>query len=152
MRRSRLGDLKQAEIYLQANLDGDQLTPASKEWRDSLFALGDLLHVAGRDAEAIVRLEDALQRYANAPQATAARYLLADSSRRLALTMRAGLGTEISSAVQGERIRDRPPFPSRLGGLRRVAKRAQPTGRGRHDRAGAGRAAERPLRYGRRLF
>ena len=46
------GDLKRAEAFLQDNLNGKQ-TPASKEWRDSLFALGDLLHLAGPDAEAI---------------------------------------------------------------------------------------------------
>ena len=95
--------MKQAETFLQDNLNGEQLTPASKEWRDSLFALGELLHNAGRDREAIQRLEEALQRYPNAPQATVARYLLADSSRRLAMDLRAGLGKEISSAVRGER-------------------------------------------------
>ena len=88
---------------MQDNLSGEQLTPASKEWRDSLFALGDLLHVAARDAEAIPRLEEALERYPDAPQAIGARYLLADSSRRLAMELRASLGKEISSAVRSER-------------------------------------------------
>ena len=96
------GDIKQAEGFLSDNLNGDQLTPAAKEWRDSLFALGDLLHLAGRDADAIVRLEEALRRYPDAPQAIAARYLLADSSRRLAISIRAGLAKEISSAVRSE--------------------------------------------------
>jgi tetratricopeptide (TPR) repeat protein len=80
------------------------LTPASKEWRDSLFALGDLLHTAGRDAEAIPRLEEALRRYPDAPQAISARYLLADSSRRLALALRAGFSKEISVAARNDRI------------------------------------------------
>jgi TolA-binding protein len=96
-----LGDMKQAEAFLADNLNGD-LAPQSKEWRDSLFALGDLLHLAGRDSEAIPRLEEALQRYPDAPQATDARYLLADSSRRLAMTIRAGLAKEISSVVRSE--------------------------------------------------
>ncbi len=96
------GDIKQAEGFLDDNLNGDQLTPAAKEWRDSLFALGDLLHLAGRDAEAIARLEEALRRYPDAPQAIAARYLLADSSRRLAKTIREGIAKEISSAVRSE--------------------------------------------------
>ncbi len=56
-----MGDLKQAETFLQDNLDGEQLTPASKEWRDSLFALAELLHDAGRDGEAIRRLDEALR-------------------------------------------------------------------------------------------
>jgi tetratricopeptide (TPR) repeat protein len=98
-----LGDLKQAETLLQDNLDGEQLTPASKEWRDSLFALGELLHGAARDREAIERLQESLQRYPDAPQATVARYLLADASRRRAMELRAGLEKEISSAVRGER-------------------------------------------------
>jgi tetratricopeptide (TPR) repeat protein len=97
------GDLKQAEAFLRENLDGEQLTPASKEWRESLFALGDLLHLAGRDAEAIPRLEEALQRYPEAPQAVSARYLLADSSRRLALTLRSGLAKEVSSTARNDR-------------------------------------------------
>ncbi len=98
-----LGDLTQAEAFLQDNLSGEQLTPAAPEWRDSLFALGDLFHLAGRDAEAIRRLEEALQRYPDAPQAVSARYLLADSSRRLALALCAGLAKEISSAVRSQR-------------------------------------------------
>jgi TolA-binding protein len=98
-----LGDLKQAEAFLLDNLNGEQLTPASKEWRDSLLALGDLLHVVGRDTEAIARLEEFLDRYPKVPQAHTARYLLADSSRRLALAMRAGVGKEVSSAAQSER-------------------------------------------------
>jgi tetratricopeptide (TPR) repeat protein len=96
------GDIKQAERFLSDNLGGDQLTPASNEWRDSLFALGDLLHVDGQDAEAIARLEVALQRYPDDPQAIDARYLLADSSRRLAITIRASLAKEVSSSVRSE--------------------------------------------------
>jgi TolA-binding protein len=96
------GDIKQAEGFLSDNLNGDQLTPASKEWRDSLFALGELLHLGGRDAEAIARLEEALKRYPDAPQAIDARYLLADSSRRMAVAIRGGLAKEISSAVRSE--------------------------------------------------
>ncbi|MGO9112239.1 MAG: tetratricopeptide repeat protein [Thermoguttaceae bacterium] len=98
-----LGDLKQAEAFLQDNLNGEQLTPARKEWRDSLFALAELLHSVSRDREAIQRLEESLQRYPDAPQAIVARYLLADSSRRLAMDLRASLSKEISSAVRGRR-------------------------------------------------
>jgi tetratricopeptide (TPR) repeat protein len=97
-----LGDIKQAEVFLSDNLNGDLLKPEAKEWRDSLFALGDLLHLDGRDAEAIARLEEALQRFPEAAQAIDARYLLADSSRRLAITIRAGLAKEISSAIRSE--------------------------------------------------
>jgi tetratricopeptide (TPR) repeat protein len=100
------GDVKQAETFLLDNLNGEQLTPASKEWRDSLFALGDLLHRGGRDAEAIVRLEEALERYPDAPQAVAARYLLAECSRGLAVAEEAILAKEVSSAARSERRAD----------------------------------------------
>ena len=96
-------NLKQAEAFLQDNLNGEQLTPASKEWRDSLFALGELLHNVSRHHEAIRRLDEALERYPDAPQATLARYLLADSLRRLAMDLRTDLGKEISSTARGER-------------------------------------------------
>jgi tetratricopeptide (TPR) repeat protein len=94
-----MGDLKQAEASLQDNLNGE-LRPASKEWRDSLFALGELLHNAGRHREAILRLEEALQRYPDTRQAIAARYLMADSARRLAMDLRKSAVNEISSAVR----------------------------------------------------
>jgi TolA-binding protein len=107
-----MGDLEQAETLLQDNLSGEQLTPASKEWRDSLFALAELLHNSGRDREAIQRLDEALQRYPDAPQAVVGRYLLADSARRRAMVLRAGghhvpmVEREISSAVRGQQMNE----------------------------------------------
>jgi TolA-binding protein len=74
----------QAEKLLQENLAGDHLTPASKEWRDSLMALGEVLHAARRYEEAITRLTEAIQRYPGAPHAPVASYLLADCYRRIA--------------------------------------------------------------------
>ena len=55
------GDLPRAENLLRENLNGESLTPASKEWRDSLFALGDLLHVERRYPEAVARLQVSLR-------------------------------------------------------------------------------------------
>lgn len=80
------GDLQQAETLLAENLAGEHLTPESPEWRDSLFALGELLHIEGRYEEAVRRLEEAVapERYPDAPQALQARYLIADSYRRMA--------------------------------------------------------------------
>lgn len=75
-------DIEQAESFLRENLSGDYLTPASKEWRDSLFALGRLLHNNRRYDEAIPRLDEAIRRYPEVPQAIEARYLKADSHRR----------------------------------------------------------------------
>lgn len=78
------GDAAEAERMLHENLDGRSLTPASREWRDSLFALGRLLHALGRYGEASRRLDEAVRRYPDTPQALEARYLLADSSRQAA--------------------------------------------------------------------
>jgi len=75
-------DLAEAESFLRENLGGEWLTPASREWRDSLFALGHLLHASNRFDEAIARLEEAVARYPDAPQAIEARYLIADAYRR----------------------------------------------------------------------
>ena len=112
------GDIKQAEGFLSDNLNGDQLTPAAKEWRDSLFALGDLLHLAGRDAEAVARLEEALRRYPDAPQAIAARYLLADSSRRLAITIRRESQRRFPRPCEARAAREvRPTFSPLIGNL-----------------------------------
>jgi len=72
------GDLKQAENLLLENLNGDFLTPASKEWRDSLFDLGHLLYINGRYEKAIGRLEEAIQRYPESPRALESRYLIAN--------------------------------------------------------------------------
>ena len=59
------------------NLNGDYLTPESKEWRDSLFVLGELLHAQGRYADAARRLEEYVKRYPDLPDAIQARYLTA---------------------------------------------------------------------------
>jgi TolA-binding protein len=103
------GDLPLAEKMLLANLNGDYLTPAGKEWRESLFLLGEMLHDAGRYAEAARRLDEALKRYPGLPETISARYLLADSCRRLALAMQDDLKKDLdgsSRATQSKRIRE----------------------------------------------
>ena len=79
-----LGDREKAEQLLLANLTGDTLTPRSTEWRDSIFALGQLLHDSGRYQAAIDKLEEAVTRYPDAPQALIARYTIARSFHRAA--------------------------------------------------------------------
>ncbi|OYV84818.1 MAG: hypothetical protein B7Z73_14715, partial [Planctomycetia bacterium 21-64-5] len=74
-----------AEKLLLDNLDGAALSPASTEWRSSLFALGRLLYEAGRYKEAIGRLDEATARYPTAAGADEANYLAAESYRRSAL-------------------------------------------------------------------
>jgi len=71
------GRVEQAEQLLLTNLVGDRLTPASPEWRDSLFALGDLLYQSGRYEEAIEKLDEAVSRYPDAESALLAKYTIA---------------------------------------------------------------------------
>jgi tetratricopeptide (TPR) repeat protein len=68
---------QKAEQLLVTNLTSETLTPASSEWRDSLFLLGDQLHEAGKYTEAILKLEEAVERYPEAPQTLLARYTIA---------------------------------------------------------------------------
>ena len=53
------GDLVQAQAWLQANLEHELLTPRSLEWRDSLFALGEVYYLQGIREIAKARLGDA---------------------------------------------------------------------------------------------
>ncbi len=73
------GNPQAAEELLGENLNGESLTPESKEWRDSLFALGKLLAEDGRHLDAIERLEEAVARYPDAQQSIEARYLIAEA-------------------------------------------------------------------------
>ncbi len=77
-------EFDKAEKLLMDNLGGDLLTPASREWRDSLFSLGYLLQAGGRYEQAIRRLEEAVKRYPDTPQALNAGYLIALCHRRSA--------------------------------------------------------------------
>jgi len=78
------GDLERAEALLQENLVGERLTPDSREWRRSLFALGKIYHERARYQDAVRRLEEAVARYPQDPQAVEARYLIAEAYRRSA--------------------------------------------------------------------
>lgn len=80
---AEIGKAKQAEQLLKENLLGDLITPASQEWRDSLFSLGRLLHSQTRYGEAIERLEEAVRRYPEAEQMPELEYLAADACRRV---------------------------------------------------------------------
>ena len=82
--RIEKGDLKEAEKLFRENLEDGGLTPKSFEWRDSLFAMGALLETEGRDEEAILRLEEFVERYPDSPQVIDARYLIGEAYRRSA--------------------------------------------------------------------
>jgi len=56
-----LGKLSEAKEILKQNLDDGQLEPRSREWQDSLFALGRVLHLEGEMFEDQARVEGALE-------------------------------------------------------------------------------------------
>lgn len=108
------GKLDDARRLLHANLWEEDLSPESTDWRDSLFALADLLFVQARVAlaeardkaaqpnsvkteiadafdraatlfdEAAQRLSEAVSRYPESEQSVLARYQLAECNRCLA--------------------------------------------------------------------
>jgi tetratricopeptide (TPR) repeat protein len=96
-------DPGQAKKLLQENLSGEYLAPGSEEWRQSLFTLGRVLHKEGRYAEAIERLEEAVNRYPTCPQAAEARYLIAESYRLSARQIRGQLQKDVLDNVRQAR-------------------------------------------------
>lgn len=78
---SEKGDVASAEKLLLENLNGDSLTPESKEWRESLFLLGKLMFHSGRYDQAIARLDEAVERYPAQHDAIEGRYLIAEAYR-----------------------------------------------------------------------
>jgi tetratricopeptide (TPR) repeat protein len=70
---------ERAKQLLLTNLVGGSLEPAASEWRDSLFLLGEYLHASDQYEEAIKKLDEAVRRYPDAPQALLARYTIARS-------------------------------------------------------------------------
>lgn len=78
-----LNQWDQAEAALTANLEAEALTPSATEWRNSLFALGRLLYDVGRYEDAVVRLDEAIERYPQDVETIEARYRSAESHRRL---------------------------------------------------------------------
>lgn len=80
----QLGKPKEAEALLRGNIGGNLLTPDSKEWRESLFALGKLLTQQERHDEAIKVLSEAVARYPDTRPSIEARYLTAEELRRAA--------------------------------------------------------------------
>lgn len=95
------GEPQEAEKLLLKNLAGEFLTPASREWRNSLFDLGDLLFRQERYEEAAHRLEEAVARYPDDPRAAEARYLLAESYRREAKSAQEKLRTQLAGSARG---------------------------------------------------
>ncbi len=114
-------DIPQAKAMLQTNLHHESLTPRSDVWRDSLFAMGTLLHDqgqammvehqlnAGKQAtpppptleaaqavlhEALRYLVEAVERYPNDQKSTLARFQIAEAHRQAARVPLTRLKTE----------------------------------------------------------
>jgi TolA-binding protein len=81
---ARQGDYESAEQRLRENLEGAELEPSSIEWRDSLFALGDLHFQLQQWPQAVQKLSEAVMRYPQADASLPARYQLAEAHRHLA--------------------------------------------------------------------
>lgn len=94
------GNLKQAQSLLEENLNGGKITPNSNEWRDSLFALGELLVVAGEYEKATARLEEAVARYPDSPQTVEARYRIGDAYRRRAKLVKKEANEELIATAR----------------------------------------------------
>ena len=98
------GETDKARELLRENLDGDFLTPASEERRDSLFAMGRLLHTEGDYDEAVIQLEEAVARYPNSAKSTEAAYLIGDCCLRRAREAEERLESDRIQSVKTDRL------------------------------------------------
>ena len=94
------GEPDKAKKLLLKNLAGEYLTPASIEWRNSLFDLGELLLRQEEFEPASRRLEEAVTRYPDDPRADEARYLLAQSYQRAAKTLQEKLRQDLAGSTR----------------------------------------------------
>jgi TolA-binding protein len=108
----KLGQGDQAQALLQTNLVGEGLAPTAPEWRDSLFLLGNYLHDSEQYVAAISKLDEAVSRYPDAPQALTARYNIARSFH-LASKAPAELAQE--AKTESERQKNRKIRDENLG-------------------------------------
>jgi len=115
------GDFKQAEALLQENLNGQYQTPDSKEWRDSLFALGNLFYIQDRFPDAIRRLEESVERYPDDPRTLRAKYLVANSYCQSAELARKELKRNLAGSARAVHTRQvRDFFNKALDGYREI--------------------------------
>ena len=99
---AELGRGQEAEVLLHRNLDGQDLTPASREWRESLLVLAELLLARQADKEAQEYLAELFDRYPQHPQALLARYLWAYAHWRQAEVLLGQSRQESLSAVAAQ--------------------------------------------------
>lgn len=106
-----LGKNDRAEELLRENIGGSSLKPASPEWKDSLFELGNLQHEREKYEAAIGTLEEAIERYPDDPRKLMAKYEIGESYRRWAKQLadeiqksRSGTEQEKSKQLVNERL------------------------------------------------
>lgn len=99
------GETAKAEELLEDNLSGI-LSPSSKEWRQSLFALGHVLLIDGQYEKAIARLDEAVRRYPEATETLDARYLIGQCYRRSAEAMQKRLSASEVAYVRQARAEE----------------------------------------------
>ena len=116
------GELANAEALLRQNLVSDLLTPESREWRDSLFTLGKVLHTDGRYDEAVQRLQEAVARYPDTPEAIESLYLIAESYREAALVPQEKLDKD---TIETARIAHQKQKSQYLGARSRITRRCR---------------------------
>ena len=97
---AEMGEFERAEALLQENLNG-ALAPASREWRDSLFALGLLYYQQNRYEDAVRRLEEEVRREPESRHLVEARYLVGKCNHQLADEARKKL---VGDLVESRRV------------------------------------------------
>jgi TolA-binding protein len=105
------GNTQRAEQLLRDNITGSTLKPSSREWKDSLFELGMLLHETNHNEQAIGTLEEAVERYPDDPQTLLAQYVIGESYRRWAEEL---LERVRDSRTSGERDKNQQLAGTRL--------------------------------------
>jgi tetratricopeptide (TPR) repeat protein len=105
------GKTSQSERLLQDNLAATSLRPTSREWKDSLFELGMLLHEMDRHEDAIGTLEQAIERYPQDSQRLISQYLIGESYRRWAQEL---VDRTPQIRTESERNKNQQTFNERL--------------------------------------
>ncbi|MCA9287375.1 MAG: tetratricopeptide repeat protein [Phycisphaerales bacterium] len=106
--RTLLGDSdpsndEEGERLLLGAVSGREVGfPDSTHYREALFELGLMYYRSGRYADAIARLEEAMERYPSDPRLVQVRYRLGDAERRSAREAAALLQTELTPARRRE--------------------------------------------------
>jgi len=77
-------NVREAALEYERILSDNRFLATSTQWRRAIFALGKALYVLGDYKGAVLRLDEALTRFGDDPQATEAQYYLGLASRQVA--------------------------------------------------------------------